>query len=388
MKKRAFGCVLLIFLIITAAPAQSPPQKDFDLTDKIQEGKQMLESVALTHSSKISKGDFQWKEAALAVVDPIGKIVIIKIRKEQKFLLCLTPGYFINFESRPSGITLNGKNIALVVKNTRWETLTVVAIKWLETDEEKVLVTKGKKQRWMTQVRARAVIYVPYSTGLHQEELVKAGNKHFDSRSQTAYNNLDNHKVKSLVHPSENVTQSVSHKWIKRLCLIEQADPKEYLAFRNGTWKHSPYERVLVRLGANGGSEFQTRNYAGAVGLMQFTNNGSKRHLGTWDIVRTRYPAAQLPSFHIGSVDHVWSIMAAVLLHDLNTWELVESFGISILQDPQLEHYLAAAYNGGIGRVKTGIRKYGRDWTRALLAETRGYVEQLEFLHKNPINPA
>ena len=414
-KKFILLLILSVSLFLPATPYGSgqevkfqEPEQAISLIVKIEEAKKLLEPVDLAHSDKVttlrtrykmvvikrgrrkkrktiksSYKDFEWKESALAVLYPSGKIAIVKIRREKQNLMSMTGGFLINLEDRPSGIKWNGKNTAFVVKNSRWETLIVIGIKWLETDSEVVLERKGKKQKRVTRYFTTPTLYVPYSTGLHQRELIKQGNDHYDSRSQTAYDDLDRKGVKSLVLPTKNVTEVIRQNLsIKNLCLIEHTDPTEYDAFVNGEWKYDPYERVLVRLGVNGDSEFSnTKSHAGARGLKQFM-------YGTWIIVSNAYPLAELPDYLTGTSNHVTSIQAAVLLYDYNLNELKKEFGLSILEDPQLEYYLAAGYNGGIGRVIAGIRKYGHDWTRNLLNETKIYVEELEYLHQHPVNPA
>ena len=91
---------------------------------------------------------------------------------------------------------------------------------------------------------------------------------------------------------------------------------------------------------------------------------------------------------------------AAVLLHDHHLAVLVNAFGDCIVADPKLEEYLAAAYNTGVGRVKSvlavALRTKAADWAKAsgkkktehLLGETKGYITKLRFLRDQwPLPP-
>jgi len=83
------------------------------------------------------------------------------------------------------------------------------------------------------------------------------------------------------------------------------------------------------------------------------------------------------------------SLKAAYLLYDYNLAKLIQSFGESILEDPSLEEYLAAAYNGGVGRVISAIKKSKNKGLKILNVlnssqffklETIGYLEKIYFL--------
>lgn len=385
------------------------------LTSKIDEAKKALAPLKLARSSNIRGNDWAWKEVGLAAFNPEnGDISFIRVRKNLQTLYVVDPEWEVRFEYKPSGLTWNGKNTAFRVIDPQNKKRIVIALKWVSAPNSYYIkVKKGKK---LISIRkfskdAQEDISVPYSHGLHLQELILVGQSHFQTEIKESFSRLNKLGIKSLVEPAKLVTERFDKIIFERLGLIEQSDPNEFREFRKCNCPSklqmpkqqditleiqenlikktafSPFERMLVRLGVNGEDEFKTRNYAGAVGLMQFTNNSKRRQLGTWDVVRAKFPQAQLPRFNEGSTNHTYSIMAAVLLHDINTYELVQKFGSSILQDSRLEYYLAAGYNGGIGRVVTGINKYGSKWTKSLLSETVTYVEELEYLQQYPINP-
>ncbi|MBI2669900.1 MAG: hypothetical protein HYX20_02045 [Candidatus Yanofskybacteria bacterium] len=162
---------------------------------------------------------------------------------------------------------------------------------------------------------------------------------------------------------------------------------REFYAYKSGILQYNPFDRVKVILTGNGEEAFPSYNYAGAVGLTQFTNNKPKRGrgIGTWDIVKKTYPAAQLPEFKVGAANHIESIKAAILLYDYNLNELIRTLGIGILDDENLNFYLYAAHNCGIGRVIQALKKPGKDWRQALRKlsktnETIMFLEKVDYL--------
>ena len=422
MKKIFILIAILALTSITLAQTTQtsvPETKDFKwLMAKIDEAKQKLANVHLLNSNEVrtyitrtkyksgSSVDWFWKEVGLAAIDlDTGDIVIIKIRKDRQNLYVLNPGYEVNFEP---GKSWNNKNTPFRVLDNKDKKRVVLAIKWVNSpDTRYVFVKKGKRtirvKKFVSPIPL-SVTYVPYSRGLHLQDLILAGQVHFQKDVKEAFAKLDKLGVRSLVEPGKLITQRFEQITFERIGLMEQSDPGEFNDFtgcgcirlglpdkditsemKNNlsdiSSAFNPFERVYVRLGVNGEDEFKSRNFAGAVGQMQFTNNGKRGRPGTWDVVRSKYPLAQLPNFQEGATDHVFSIMAAVLLHDLNTLELVQKFDHGILQDKDLLAYLAAGYNGGIGPVITAIKKGGANWRKYLKTrETRIYVAEWDWL--------
>ncbi|MEX2052822.1 MAG: hypothetical protein WD898_01185 [Candidatus Paceibacterota bacterium] len=169
---------------------------------------------------------------------------------------------------------------------------------------------------------------------------------------------------------------------MERLVLIEHTDPFDANQFKEGKLELSPYERVLTIIAVNrDGAYVKTSSPARASGLMQYTGR-------TWELIRARYRWAKLPSFSNGVGNHIQSMKAAVLLHNHNLTEMARVLGPDISSDPNLEHYLAAAYNGGVGPVIQAVvahRKTGNDWRKELrkrkrTSESLDYMDKLDFL--------
>ncbi len=444
MKKMVSAALLFVFAVATAN-AQSPvtpnPRDLTWLDDKIAESKNNLDTLKLSYGNVVKqytatstysinrKGkkvratrrtpyyDWAWKEVGLAVLEPVsGNLSLIKIRKDRQNLYVETPGWEVNFERNEADRRWNSFNTAFTVLDPQDKKCVVIALKWVLGPEiisyRKEKIGRKKVNTPVFSTTVKESLYIPYSRGLHLRPAILRGREHFKSDNAEAYRRLNQLGVRSLIGRTDLVTKRFEPVVFEELVQIEHSDPEEYRVFKDakGTEKISspavsditaemlgnikkyepigPHERVWGRFGFNGHSEFNhISNFAGAVGAMQFTNNGK---FGTWDIVRSKYPLARLPGFREGATDHIYSIMAAICLHDYNTSILVQAFGEEILNDPELEHYLAAAYNGGIGNVAKSIRKgrqSGIRWYHYLpKQETRTYVEELDFLksHRTP----
>lgn len=317
----------------------------------------------------IKQRDYAWKEIGLALLNTkTGELKLAKVRKEGAKLVNPNKGFSIELEERVNGLTWNGRNTAFKITPSDW-------------------VVIGSKYIGIINKRPKEIIYVPYSTGLYQREIVEMGDLHLLSDNEKAIASLNSLKVQSLWLPDMNITDVVSPDYAYNIALVEHIDPDEFHAFVAGALEFSPFERVLVLLAINSEEAFQTFNYAGAIGLTQFTNNGSKKHkrLGTWDTVRNAYPKAKLPSFNKGSTNHRESIKATMLLYDLNLGALLRVFGPEILKDKNLDHYLYAAHNCGIGRVINAIKTSRERWRKVLRElsptdQTNVFLQKIDYL--------
>ncbi len=385
-----FATLVVFSLFAHYCSRAEAQEKKYSWLDKIDEARRMLKDVELKHSVKIvtykearklpaqgkkkkskiittKRTDYAWKEASQALMNTeTGEIKLIKIRKEGQNLFNLDKEFMVEIEPRVNGITWNGRNTAFrVVAPDGW---VVIANGWID-------LANGKPAER---------IYFPYSTSLHQYELIQSGGNHLISDLIGALSILHSSGVKSLTNPNEEVAKmTYSSLFTLNLVLVELTDPQEFYAFKSGTLKFNPFDRVKILLAGNGEGAFSTYNYAGAVGLTQFTR-------GTWNIIKKKYPLAKLPEFNVGAIQHVESIMAAMLLYDYNLNELKKVFGEKILDDEKLDYYLYAAHNCGIGRVIKAIKltKPGHDWRVALRKlgktdETIIFLEKADYLLKN-----
>src|SRR3989344_1329795 len=302
--------------------------------------------------------------------------------------------YQIEIVERPNGIRWNYWNTLYRVISPA----NIVVIKNnypRETTETVSQTVKGKVVNRSKKV-VRGFLYVPHSEFFEQEEnrsiLVKAGADYLKSTVAQAFNTLRERGVKSRAFPEKLVAdvEALSPRFFERLPLLEQGDFTEFQLDPQKT-----AERVLIILGANQENAWiHTCNRSDACGWVQFTPK-------TYRNIRTGYSAAQLiVDFEDGAGNHLNSIMAAILLHSDNLDVLVKKFGGKILNDPQLEKYLAASYNGAPKWVSNSlnatISKAFAGWITALSPtrkdskgglrrETRDFMTKLDYLIQNDL---
>jgi len=223
-------------------------------------------------------------------------------------------------------------------------------------------------------------LYTPYTEGIHTPEMVQAGREYLQKLAWEARETLRDRRVRSLAFPSTLVADvaQLQLEFFEHLPIIEHSDMTE---FRLNPQRIA--ERVLVRIAANKEESFNhTCSGANACGLMQYTPK-------TYQGMRKEYPAAKLnASFSEGVRDHKNIVMAAMLLHDYNLRDLIKNFGKSIAQSPQLEEYLAAAYNGAPRHTYSSLKAFFRlglsDWILGLglREETKGYMMKIRKLNE------
>jgi hypothetical protein len=111
---------------------------------------------------------------------------------------------------------------------------------------------------------------------------------------------------------------------------------------------------VLTVIAANGEKAYAySISAAGARGLVQMIAS-------TYNLLLKRYPEAGLSaSFSVGMSDPVNAVMAQVLLCD-SDWAVLRSR--FALGSEAIGPYLAAAYNGGVGRVLSLLANEQEEW--------------------------
>ncbi len=349
------------------------------------EGNILRDKKGNIKKSAIKRKDYE-KEIALKLLDTkTGQTEIIKITKKGVALIS-PPGYEIKVVERPSGITWNAwntyfkviqpadkvviKNVYPSIESTRRVTQTVTA-------------KNGKKKKISKVVPnvVRNIVYVPYSDGLLASEVWEKGSADMNKIVDTARNILNERRVYSKAFPDKLITEVLPKEFYLRRPVLEQSDLGEFILDPDNTVK-----RFLVILGTNGNKAWsETCNKSGACGLYQFTDNGKS---GTYRTVAKKYPEAKLISdFEAGASDQVNSAMAAMLLDDLNLAELKKRYGAKIINDPKLEEYLAASYNGAprwvYKSLDATLSKNVAEWGKHLKNETKGFMVKLRFLKEN-----
>lgn len=278
-------------------------------------------------------------------------------------------GYQIKIEKRPNGIGWNYWNTLYHVVVP--ENMVVIKNNFpmRETFTSSIVVNGRVRQN--TRKVVKGFLYVPYSSYLKQEVVVKVGREYLQNVVALAFAALRERGVSGL--------NSLPPRFFERLPLLEQGDLTEFILDPQNTT-----ERVLVIISTNKERSWtRTCNSSSACGWVQFTP-------GTYAYMRRSYPAAKLiPNFIEGAADHVNSIMAAILLYKSNLDNLVQRYGEDIIDDPRLEEYLAAGYNGSPRWVHQSLDatlgKIVDDWTKHLRRETHGFMTKLRYLIDNDL---
>ena len=377
----SLGTGAQISVVFTPEPMPTP--LPWTLKDKILEAKALLAGVTL----KVGKTNIVYtedriggasitkktlkepeKEIALAALNTdTGEISIIKIVKHGGELIAPT-GWIISITPRANGIRWNAWNTAFQVELPKQQ----IIIANLYPDDTKKTI--------------KYVFYAPYSSDLHRPELINAGQQYISDIVTEALAELKASGTGSVAISGSSVHDVWRNraKFFERIPMLEQSDLTEFLIDPQITT-----ERIYAIVGANGDHAFaNTCNSSSACGWVQFTP-------GTYKTIAKMYPSARLVTdFVSGAADHVNSIKAAILLYDYNLRGLIKSNGQKVLQDPRLEEYLAASYNGSPSRatksLSASILSSVADWIDALTSkkgglasETRGYLVKLRYLQEH-----
>jgi hypothetical protein len=302
------------------------------------------------------------KEIVLRVLDTehcTTRPVVITKRGDR---LIAPSGYDIEAVTRVNGIRWN--NWATQYRITTPEHLMVL--------QNRYPYVKGEgKHRQIIEI-----VYTGYNTDLHIPELVQAGRDYMRSLAQQARSELRAQKVPSRAIPGLLLadTSVANPEWLSRLGPIEHMDMSEFILDPSWTVEHA-----LIRIGANGDAfAAYTCNFAGACGLMQFTDNSGRdsktgRILpGTYTALRRAYPEAKLdPDFVNGARNPLNAMKAAYLHFDAVLSRLIDALGADILINTAvLEELEDASYNGGPERAiqayQSALKHGTADWTQAL----------------------
>lgn len=341
----------------------SPPvpittAEPYRLIDKISEGITILKkSPPLTYETKVIRyksgkiiktDELLKKQIALAILDTAtGEIFEKRVWVKEEEIK--------NF--RKTGIvtlTAVEPNELLDIQPRQWNSfntfygivsrsdLVVVANKYLL--ESRYLENLPERAK----TKFSEIIYVPYSTALHQPEIIAAGKNYLERIINLAYEDLNTKNA---------VKDPVNKDFVRNIILIEHIDPDLFNLAVDGGQGLS--ERVLAIIGANLGHAYRyTGSPAGASGLAQFIKP-------TYQTIVRNYSAAGLvKDYSLGMADHVNAVKAMVLFFDahrreiekkINRREIVKNLGIT-------EEMLAATYNGGPTRVIKSLNKFGLAW--------------------------
>lgn len=367
-----------------------PSEEFLYLRDKISEARRILSGLTLKTSKDTADYyetrsgfrkrfvDSAEKEIGLALLNKQNsQIETIKVLKRGGELVNIDHKFQITVKERTNGVRWNNFNTQYEIKPDNY---ILLANKYPVVD----FVTlskrvKNKKGKWVNVKSSypvvEEVIYTPYTSSLHTADTVGAGKLYIKNKVKEAYEDLEKRKVYSLALSGQLVSYVVPSEFIEKIPMLEQTDLDEFYAD-----PEKNFERVLVIIGANQDLAFKyTGNFAGAIGWVQFTKSTYN------SIAKTYNQAGLIKDFNTGGRDHLNSIKAAILLYDYNLAGLIDRFGPQIVNDPKLEEYLAASYNGAPRWVYASITRAAdssviSEWGSHLRKETKGFLTKLRFL--------
>lgn len=198
------------------------------------------------------------------------------------------------------------------------------------------------------------IIYTPYSSGIHDPQLIERGKLFLETHVMAAFEKLRELGVPSRAFPGQLVADTLSPRFVKNLFLNEQIDPQRIFSSEDGGQKLA--ERVFVRLGANQEKTFRyTFSKTGALGLGQIMPSTYA------SIVKANPSAHLIKDIDIGRVDIDNGIMASILTLDNHlatvfgrmTKTQRAKFDQKLKTNPDfINEVRAAIYNGGPKKYK------------------------------------
>ena len=321
-----------------------------NLLKKIEEGRdhlkketvQMIMGTVGTRRVRISRRVFKevpvtgivGREMALAILDADGEIRIARAIKRDPGFEVLTPGFILSMR-RENGIN---SDIACVDPPGG----KVVAVKYPVSNEG---------NRFGPGELVIEAVYTPYSAEIKTEAVIKRGLDVQNGFIEKAYSHLRDRGVLSRAFPGRRVVDVIPRDILRVLLLNEHIDPGE---FKGAGLTKPLVERVLTVIATNRDKAYTySISPAGARGLVQMIPS-------TYSLLLSRYTSAGLKSNFASAVgDPINAVMAQVLLCD-SDWESIRTR--SDLPAERVGPYLAAAYNGGVGRVLSVLSNDEMEW--------------------------
>lgn len=419
--KRKYKILLLILLVavlftVHASSAtiidivSSSPVQDWKLTDKIEEGKELLKNSPPLRFKEVPRKDKRGriikkkgqpvmevaeKEIALAILDTETGVVFEKrywlntaeINKanelRKKYLD--DPDNLPRFQSentnekfRAVSIWWNSFNsdISILKEGTAAGRYVVVANKYLMSNEDLAYPEDR------TGAKYSDIVYVPHSKDIQDLMVIASGKDFINESVRQAFDELAQAGVISRAFPGKLVVDTVSPAFVKNILINEQSDPKLTLASTDSAKYQA--ERVLVRYGANKEKTFRyTVSKTGASGpaqIMPKTYSYPKKGTG---MLQAYIGANLIRDIDIGRVDMVNAVKAQILVFDDHMTYVINKVNNSGskakkvfagLSPDQLDEVRAMIYNGGPNKYNVA--------TGGLNLRVKGVRETLPFVQK------
>lgn len=228
------------------------------------------------------------------------------------------------------------------------EPLPVLAGRYASFREKNLFVSREKADASAGDAVLRSRAYSPFSEMYATPENIAFGD--YVLREEIigrAYALLRERKVGSRSFPGMLISDVIPAEFMHIIALSEHGDHGAFDAWGADFIRKS----VLTTIAQNRLGVFPTCNWAGACGLMQFTNENGN---GTYALVVRKYPEAGLfAHFPEGAFDPANAVMAAVSLFDHELSELPEWVRNAYAKNSRsVVLCLAAAYHSGGGVAK------------------------------------
>ena len=357
---RVVAC-LLIFLTTTSFKIDHPVgnNPDLNLLSSIAEARallgservQVLKGTVGTRRVKVGRRKYEdvpvigvvGREMAIAILDAEGGIRIARGIKRDKGLDVLTPGFVLSVR-RDNGI--NSDIVSVMPAGGK-----ILAVKYPVLNEN---------NRFGPGAPVIEAVYTPYSREIASDEVIARGIAVQAEFIEKAYSRLQERRVFSRAFPGKLVVEVVPRDVLTVLLMNEHIDPS---LFTSSGHARNLVEQVLTVIGTNTDRAYAySVSSAGARGLVQMIPS-------TYSLLLNRYTSAGLfSSFASGMADPVNAVMAQILLCDAD-WQSIRTRGE--IPAEKIGPYLAAAYNGGVGRVLTIMAQGEHEWMEEPTSDRR-----------------
>jgi hypothetical protein len=323
---------------------------DLELIEKIdraqmlvkKETVQMVYGVVGTEKIRVGRHRYTYvpvkgitgREMAIAVLDGRGSLHVIRAVKNEQGLQILTSGFVLEMR-KENGI--NSDIGCIEPANGR-----VLAVKYPVDNEG---------GRFGAGPAVLEAVYTPYSGEIKNDGIVKRGIEIQNEFVEKAYRRLREREVYSRAFPGQKVVDVIPRQILTVLLMNEHIDPGD---FHSEGLARPLVERVLTIIGANRDKAYAySVSYAGARGLVQMIPSTYNRIAGSYG------SAGLMSNFIQGMSDPVNAVMAQVLLCD-SDWRAIKEH--ADIPSERIGPYLAAAYNGGVGRVLSCLSNDEAEW--------------------------
>lgn len=352
---RLYHGVLAVALVLSSSfrAEGTPPDEPINLLDRIEAARKLAESesVKLVHGTvgtrrvRIRRNKYKTvpitgivaREMAIVVMDGRGRLSVARAIKRDGALDLLTPGFVFSVRRD------NGFNSDIAVLKPAGGK--VLAVRYPISNES---------QRFGPGDSVIEATYTPYSPEIATQDVVEEGILVQRAFIEKALAELSRRKVYSHAFPGRPVASVIPIDVLMILLINEHIDPG---SFSSPAFAPRLVNSVLTIVGTNRNRAYAySISPAGARGLVQMIPS-------TYRILQNKYPEARLnPNFAVGMADPLNAVIAQILLCDAD-WQTIRR-----RQDISAERigpFLAAAYNGGVGRVIDILANDAAGWMHA-----------------------